>query len=65
MVYFFTKTGILMDGETIEKNSGSLYFCRLYKETASKQKLIENAVEEGDMWVYSGNMVRFLGYNHA
>lgn len=32
---------------------------------ASKQKLIENAFEEGDMWLYSGDMIRYIGYNHA
>jgi len=32
---------------------------------ASKQKVIENAFEEGDQWLYSGDMIRYIGYHHA
>jgi citronellyl-CoA synthetase len=32
---------------------------------ASKQKVINNAFEEGDQWLYSGDMIRYIGYHHA
>ncbi len=40
-------------------------FAGYTSKSASKQKIIENAFEEGDMWLYSGDMIRSIGYGHA
>jgi len=40
-------------------------FAGYTSETASKQKIFENAFEEGDMWLYSGDLIRYIGYHHA
>ncbi|MFX1524255.1 MAG: long-chain-acyl-CoA synthetase, partial [Promethearchaeota archaeon] len=40
-------------------------FAGYTSKSASKQKIIENAFEEGDMWLYSGDMIRSIGYSHA
>jgi citronellyl-CoA synthetase len=40
-------------------------FAGYTSRSASKQKIIENAFEEGDMWLYSGDMIRSIGYGHA
>ncbi|MFW9867963.1 MAG: long-chain-acyl-CoA synthetase [Candidatus Thorarchaeota archaeon] len=40
-------------------------FAGYTSKSASKQKLIENAFEEGDIWLYSGDLIRPIGYGHA
>ncbi len=40
-------------------------FAGYTSKTASKQKIFENAFEEGDMWLYSGDLIRSIGYHHA
>jgi citronellyl-CoA synthetase len=40
-------------------------FAGYTSKSASKQKIIENAFEKGDMWLYSGDMIRSIGYGHA
>ncbi|MFX1479498.1 MAG: long-chain-acyl-CoA synthetase [Promethearchaeota archaeon] len=40
-------------------------FAGYTSKSASKQKLIENAFEEGDIWLYSGDLIRSIGYGHA
>lgn len=40
-------------------------FAGYTNKTASKQKILENAFEEGDMWLYSGDLIRYIGYHHA
>jgi len=40
-------------------------FAGYTSKSASKQKILENAFEEGDMWLYSGDLIRNIGYGHA
>ena len=40
-------------------------FAGYTNKAASKQKILENAFEEGDMWLYSGDLIRYIGYQHA
>ena len=40
-------------------------FAGYTSKSASKQKILENAFEEGDMWLYSGDLIRSIGYGHA
>jgi citronellyl-CoA synthetase len=40
-------------------------FAGYTSKSASKQKLIENVFEEGDAWMYSGDLIRPVGYGHG
>ena len=40
-------------------------FAGYTNKAASKQKILENGFEEGDMWLYSGDLIRYIGYQHA
>jgi citronellyl-CoA synthetase len=40
-------------------------FAGYTSKSANKQKIIENAFEEGDMWLYSGDLIKSIGYSHA
>ena len=34
-------------------------------KAANKQKIIENVFEEGDKWMNSGDLIKYIGYHHA
>ena len=40
-------------------------FAGYTNKAASKQKILEDGFEEGDMWLYSGDLIRYIGYQHA
>ncbi|MFW9880786.1 MAG: AMP-binding protein [Candidatus Thorarchaeota archaeon] len=40
-------------------------FAGYTSKSASKQKILENAFEKGDKWLYSGDLIRNIGYGHA
>ncbi|MFX0081825.1 MAG: long-chain-acyl-CoA synthetase [Candidatus Hodarchaeota archaeon] len=40
-------------------------FAGYTSKSASKQKIIENVFEKGDKWMYSGDLIRPIGYGHA
>ncbi|MFW9941122.1 MAG: long-chain-acyl-CoA synthetase [Candidatus Thorarchaeota archaeon] len=40
-------------------------FAGYTSKSASKQKIIENVFEQGDQWMYSGDLIRPIGYGHA
>ena len=40
-------------------------FAGYTNKAASKQKILENGFQEGDMWLYSGDLIRYIGYQHA
>ncbi|MHA2260485.1 MAG: hypothetical protein ACXACO_21155 [Promethearchaeota archaeon] len=40
-------------------------FAGYTSKSASKQKIIENVFEKGDNWMYSGDLIRPIGYGHA
>ncbi|MFW9824360.1 MAG: long-chain-acyl-CoA synthetase, partial [Candidatus Thorarchaeota archaeon] len=40
-------------------------FAGYTSKLANKQKIIKDVFEEGDMWLYSGDMIRSIGYGHA
>ncbi|MFX1277889.1 MAG: long-chain-acyl-CoA synthetase [Promethearchaeota archaeon] len=40
-------------------------FAGYTSKSASKQKIIEDVFEQGDKWMYSGDLIRPIGYGHA
>ena len=40
-------------------------FAGYTSKSANQQKILENAFEEGDIWLYSGDLIRNIGHNHA
>ncbi|MFX1531365.1 MAG: long-chain-acyl-CoA synthetase [Promethearchaeota archaeon] len=59
---------VVEEGETglfLMKIRDPYTFAGYTSTSASKQKILENAFEEGDMWLYSGDLIRNIGYGHA
>jgi citronellyl-CoA synthetase len=59
---------VVEEGETglfLMKIRDPYTFAGYTSKSASKQKILENAFEEGDMWLYSGDLIRNIGYGHA
>ncbi|MFX0028478.1 MAG: long-chain-acyl-CoA synthetase, partial [Candidatus Hermodarchaeota archaeon] len=40
-------------------------FAGYTSKSESKKKIIENVFEQGDQWMYSGDLIRPIGYGHA
>ncbi|MHA2324092.1 MAG: long-chain-acyl-CoA synthetase, partial [Promethearchaeota archaeon] len=60
--------------QTVDEGEAGLFLMKLIDDftfagytskSASKQKIIENVFEKGDNWMYSGDLIRPIGYGHA
>ncbi len=62
---FLQRVGVGEAGLFLMKILNPYTFAGYTNKTASKQKIIENAFEDGDIWLYSGDMLKYIGFHHA